>query len=42
MNLFPDYVKLIEYLASVAIAVTSNSFVGPSPRTEISLLLKYL
>ena len=29
--------KLIEYIGSAVIAVLSNSWVGPSPRTEVSV-----
>ena len=36
-NLFPDYVKLIGYLASAVNVVSSNSYVGPSLRIKMSL-----
>ena len=38
-NLFPDCVKLIEYLASGVNVVSFNRCVGPSPRTKIDLYL---
>ena len=38
-NLFLDSVKLIEYLASADIVVSSDTYVGLSPRTEISFFL---
>ena len=36
LKYFFDLVILIEYLASTVVAASSNSSVGPSPRTKIS------
>ena len=36
---FLDLVKFIEYLTSDVIFVSTNTYVGPSPRTKISFFL---
>ena len=38
-NFLCDLEKLIEYLASAVIAVSSNFYIGPSPRTNIPFFL---
>ena len=39
VNLSPDCVKLIEYIASAVNVVSSNPYVGPLPRIKKSLFL---
>ena len=38
-NVFPDFVKLIEYLSPVVIVVLSKPDVGPATRIKIFLFL---